>query len=287
MLRCSKFDRMTPARAERVQDERGSVALVVMVLFVMASLATVMVARDVSELHSVRTSQDRSVALAATDAGMAAGVARAAVETSNGFGESGVAGDATWQLRARRINEDRWELLVIAQANVSQRAASAGLVRRGGSGWVLSDWQEGGGQFCTFQDTLQQADESQQLLSLHGSGETQPRLSTGTRINTAADLKLCRALSCTGQALEQADETQQTLQQANQTQQRLSTGKRINSAADDAAGLATGTRSCQSQICDADIALETADQQLQSKSLNSAQDDAAGQCDQDLLDLTR
>jgi Tfp pilus assembly protein PilX len=141
------LSRSIPEHGGYHRDDRGSVALVVMVLFVMASLATVMVARDTSELRSVRTSQDRSAALAATDAGMAAGVARAAVETSSDFTESGVAGDAAWDLTARRVSTDRWELVVVGTANESQRTASAGLVRRGGSGWVVDRWQEGVGRF--------------------------------------------------------------------------------------------------------------------------------------------
>jgi hypothetical protein len=127
----------------RGADERGSVAMVVMVLFVMASLATVMVARDTSELRSVRTSQDRAAALAGTDAALAAGVARAAVETTPSFTESGMSGDVTWHVEANRVDEGRWELVVNATANASLRTVSAALERRGGSGWVVVDWQEG------------------------------------------------------------------------------------------------------------------------------------------------
>ncbi len=127
------------------QDERGSVAMVVMVLFVMASLATVMVARDTSELRSVRTSQDRAAALAATDAGLAAGVARAAIETTDTFSESGTAGDVAWSVEASRPDPARWDLVVTATANGSLRTVSAGLEHRGGSGWVVVNWQEGDG----------------------------------------------------------------------------------------------------------------------------------------------
>ena len=127
----------------RSTDERGSVAMVVMVLFVMASLATVMVARDTSELRSIRTSQDRAVALAGTDAGLAAGVARAAVESSTKFSESGSAGDVSWTVDANRLDPGRWQLVITATANGSLRTVSAALERRGASGWVVADWQEG------------------------------------------------------------------------------------------------------------------------------------------------
>ena len=128
--------------AARRGDERGSVAMVVMVLFVMASLATVMVARDTSELRSVRTVQDRAAALAATDVALAAGVARAAIETAPAFTENGTAGGAAWTVTARRIDAGRWELQVTATTNGARRRVDAALERRAGSGWVVGEWQE-------------------------------------------------------------------------------------------------------------------------------------------------
>jgi hypothetical protein len=124
------------------RDDRGSVALVVMVLFVMASLAAIVVSRSVEDAREVRRSQDRADALALTDVGLAAGSARATLEPAATFADSGSIDGGTWTSSAQRVNPFRWQISVDATIHGATRQVSAALVLRGGSGWVVADWQE-------------------------------------------------------------------------------------------------------------------------------------------------
>lgn len=122
-------------------SERGSVALAVTVIVILAGLTAVMLTRDTSELRQSRTSQDRAAVLGALDDAVAAGSARAARETA-GFTMSGTAGSTAWELRASVVDADTWELTADAGKDPLRRGVSARLVRVGGSDWRVTDWRE-------------------------------------------------------------------------------------------------------------------------------------------------
>lgn len=122
-------------------DERGSVALAVTVIVILAGLTAVMLTRDSEELRHARTSQDRAIVLGALDEAIAAGTTRAAVDSAD-FDLSGSSGDVTWSVQAVRIGPDGWELAATAKLRSVNRAASVRLVRSDGSDWHAEGWHE-------------------------------------------------------------------------------------------------------------------------------------------------
>ena len=108
--------------ARRAMGERGSVALVVMVIFVMASLAAIMVTRSAGDLRLSVIEQHQAAADAASDLGIARAVARIQVgESATGFDDIGSVADATWSVNVRQVDATRWDLISTGQSGSSTR----------------------------------------------------------------------------------------------------------------------------------------------------------------------
>ena len=123
------------------RDERGSVALVVMVIFVMATLAAVMVTRNAGDLRQSVIESHQAAADAAADLGIARAVARVqAGESSEGFTDRGAAGDATWTTTGRLVGDGQWQLVSTGTSDTSNRSISTGLIRRNDRFWSVADW---------------------------------------------------------------------------------------------------------------------------------------------------
>ena len=129
-------------RSDRGSD-RGSVALAVTVIVILAGLTAVMLTRDSDELRHARTTQDRAIVLGALDQAIAAGSTRAAVDAGD-FEMSGSAGGAAWHLEARRVDPDRWDLTATADLRTVHRRVTVQLIRAGGSDWRARGWHETG-----------------------------------------------------------------------------------------------------------------------------------------------
>lgn len=125
----------------RRRDERGSVALAVTVIVILAGLTAVMLSRDADELRHARTTQDRSIVLGALDEAAAAGSTRAAVDPDD-FTMSGTSGGAAWELRADRVDPDLWEMVATADLRRVRRQVSFRFHRAGGSDWRVEQWRE-------------------------------------------------------------------------------------------------------------------------------------------------
>lgn len=122
-------------------DERGSVALAVTVIVILAGLAAVMLTRDSDELRHARTFEDRAIVLGALDDAIAAGTIRAVVDPVD-FDLSGTSGGATWHVEAVRANPDRWELTATAELRTVRRGVAVRLARSEGSDWHAEGWHE-------------------------------------------------------------------------------------------------------------------------------------------------
>jgi len=127
------------------RDERGSVALAVIIIVLLAGLAAVMVSRNSADGRTTRARQDRASALAAADAGLAETVSRAALARDKELSVTGDVVSATWTSTATRIASERWAVTVVGRSHGQSRTITATLVQRGGSGWLVSDWHEGPG----------------------------------------------------------------------------------------------------------------------------------------------
>ena len=143
-------------RDERCRDERGSVALVVMIIFVMASLAAIMVTRNAGDLRLVVTEQQQASADAAADLG----VARALARVQNGepqreFVDEGSVGDATWSVTARMVDATDWQVVATGAAGTTRRSFGATLNQRGDQFWVVANWHQIAAE-TTSQTLLQQ-----------------------------------------------------------------------------------------------------------------------------------
>lgn len=125
------------------RDERGSVALVVMVIFVMASLATIMVTNNAGEARRARAQQDRGAALGAADLALARAMARISVgETAATFTESGSAGGTSWRVDASRATGTRWVATATGRSSAASRTVAADVVRNPSGRWVITAWRE-------------------------------------------------------------------------------------------------------------------------------------------------
>lgn len=127
--------------ALRHRSERGSVALAVTVIVILAGLTAVMLTRDSDELRHARTTQDRAIVLGALDEAIAAGSTRAVVDAGD-FELSGTSGGAVWSVDAVRADPDAWELTATAKLRTVRRAVAVRLVRSEGSDWHAEDWHE-------------------------------------------------------------------------------------------------------------------------------------------------
>ena len=130
----------------RSESERGSVALAVIIIVLLAGLAAVMVSRNSADGRTTRVRQDRAAALAAADAGLAETVSRAALATDKELKAAGDVVSATWSSTARLVADGHWSVTVVGRAHGQQRTVSAALTKTDGSGWLVSDWHEGSGQ---------------------------------------------------------------------------------------------------------------------------------------------
>ena len=129
-------------RAHRA-SERGSVAVVAVVLVLLAGLTGVLVQRNLSDGQSTRVRQDRAVALAAVDVGFSELAAQAAMTDSKGIAVSGTLDGGSWTATGKRVSDDRWEVSVAATAQRVTRKVSAALVRTPQTGWLVAEWREG------------------------------------------------------------------------------------------------------------------------------------------------
>jgi Tfp pilus assembly protein PilX len=127
------------------RGERGSVALAVIIIVLLAGLAAVMVSRNSADGRTTRARQDRAAALAAADAGLAETVSQAAMARDKELSVTGDVVSATWTSTATRIAPERWAVTVVGRSHGQRRTITATLVQRGGSGWLVSDWHEGPG----------------------------------------------------------------------------------------------------------------------------------------------
>jgi len=129
-------------RAHRA-SERGSVAVVAVVLVLLAGLTGVLVQRNLSDGQSTRVRQDRAVALAAVDVGFSELAAHAAMTDSKEIAVSGTLGGGSWTATGTRVSDDRWEVSVVATAQRVTRTVSAALVRTPQTGWLVAEWRDG------------------------------------------------------------------------------------------------------------------------------------------------
>lgn len=133
---------MLSVRSSRRGGDRGSVALVVLVIFVMAGLAAVMVSRNAVDLRLAVTEEHQAAADAAIDLGIARATGRVqSGETDKEFVEAGTAGDAAWTVTVRRVDDARWDVDAEATSDRSTRRVSAAIVKRPGSQWAVSQWR--------------------------------------------------------------------------------------------------------------------------------------------------
>jgi len=116
------------------------VALAVAVIVILAGLTAVMLTRDAADLRQSRGVQDRAAVIGALDVAMADGSALAAVE-SRSLSDEGDAGGVAWRVTGELVGPDEWQLIATATRGNVRRRAEASLVRRNGSGWLVTDWQ--------------------------------------------------------------------------------------------------------------------------------------------------
>lgn len=125
------------------RDERGSVALVVMVIFVMASLAAIMVSRNAADLRLSVTEQQQAAADAAADLGISRVLARIQNgESAPGLVDEGSAGDASWSVTARALDGSTWDVVSTGSLGTTLRSFGATVVQRGDQFWVISNWRQ-------------------------------------------------------------------------------------------------------------------------------------------------
>ncbi len=127
----------------RRASERGSVAVVAIVLVLLAGLTGVLVQRNLSDGQSTRVRQDRAVALAGVDVGFSELAAQAAMTDSKQLEVSGKLDGGSWTATGQRVGDDRWEVTVEATAWRVTRRVTAALVRSPETGWVVTEWREG------------------------------------------------------------------------------------------------------------------------------------------------
>jgi len=124
------------------RPERGSIALVVMVVFVMAGLATVMVSRVVSDSRVVIGDSDRAVALDASDVGLAEVRARIVSGETAAFDSEGEAGAARWWATATPADSKNWTIEVTGTSHRVSKLVRAALAVDAAGVWRQSNWYE-------------------------------------------------------------------------------------------------------------------------------------------------
>ena len=126
----------------RPRSERASIALVVMVIFVMAGLATVMVAHVVSDSRVVLGDTDRAAALDASDVALAVTRARIAAGETDRFEVSGEDGPVRWAATATPASAGEWDVEMTGISHRVNKVVQARLVADDSKVWRVRDWHE-------------------------------------------------------------------------------------------------------------------------------------------------
>ncbi len=126
----------------RADRERGSVALVVMVMFIMASLAAIMVSRTMADGRVVVGDGDRLVALDAADQGTAVALARVSGGETADFSDAGSSGAARWTTTVHPISSTEWSVTATGSVSGVTRDVDARIVLDDDKVWHLRQWSE-------------------------------------------------------------------------------------------------------------------------------------------------
>lgn len=115
-----------------VTDERGSLALTMTVLLIVANLSTLVLTRTFVTMHQVRISQDFAASLADADGAMADAlfqIDQVANPPSNITGTGTIANKGTYKYRATKLDADTYDVVAKGVINGSTHAIHATVER--------------------------------------------------------------------------------------------------------------------------------------------------------------
>lgn len=124
------------------RTDRGSVAMVVMIIALIASVATVMVSRSAADSRVIVGSEDRAVARQMADRGLAVALAGIVAGEPDGFGTAESVGTGRYEVRARPVAADRWEVESNGTSSGVVVVVSARVVRDRDGVWRVDGWEE-------------------------------------------------------------------------------------------------------------------------------------------------
>jgi hypothetical protein len=116
--------------------------MVVMVIALIASIATVMVSRSSADSRVIVGSEDRVVARQVADRGLAVALAGIVAGEPDGFGTAERVGSGRFEVRARRVAEDRWQVESVGSRSDLVVVVTAAVARDEGGVWRVQSWEE-------------------------------------------------------------------------------------------------------------------------------------------------
>ena len=127
----------------RRSDERGNVALAVVVMVLMAAIGAALVSRAQTDARSQRAMQSRDQALALAELGAAAAQGRIGVgESASSFTLADTTATGRWTATAKRSATARWEVNATGSVSGAGRAVAFAVVRDTSQRWVVREWTE-------------------------------------------------------------------------------------------------------------------------------------------------
>lgn len=128
--------------ASRRPTDRGSVAMVVMIAAVIASLAAITVSRVAFDGRVIAGGEDRTVARHAADRGVAVARAGIAAGMTEGFGTRESLARGRYEVRAVPLDEQVWEIESTGTSEPVSVAVRARVAPDPDGIWRLVEWEE-------------------------------------------------------------------------------------------------------------------------------------------------